>query len=149
MSEVKSKSQVTFADIRNIIEQRLQVITNQEEELKVKREMINDRLANDPEIEQLESQIKDLRKQLKSRKEYLMESDGLLELVEESNALKEDKRSLGIALSAELLQYHTTAKTLEFKDHSGKLYRINFKGSLKETDQPSLFTETELESASE
>jgi len=107
------------------IEKRLALLEKAEKEYKVKKEMLQDALNNDPDLDSLEEKAKDAKKRALAAKEALQNEPENRKLVEELKETAIEIRDTKKLLANELLAYFMTNKSLEYTDSKGQVRRIS------------------------
>ncbi len=106
------------------IEKRLALLEKAEQEYKTKKEMLDDGIRGDGELEELDEKAKDAKKRYNLAKEALMNEPGNRKLVEEMKELAMDIKETKKLLADELVAYFMKNNTLEYVDSKGDKRRI-------------------------
>mgnify|MGYP001336703925 CR=1 FL=1 len=107
------------------IEKRLSLLEKAEQEYKTKKEMLDDGIKGDGELDELEEKSKDAKKRFNLAKEALMNEPGNRKLVEDMKELAADIKETKKLLADELLAYFMKNNTLEYTDSKGDKRRIS------------------------
>jgi hypothetical protein len=106
------------------IEKRLSLLEKAESEYKTKKEMLDDSLRHDGELENLEEKVKDAKKRFLAAKEALMNEPEQRKLSEQLKELAGEIKETKKLLADELVAYFMKNNTLEYVDAKGDKRRI-------------------------
>lgn len=106
------------------IEKRLSLLEKAEQEYKTKKEMLDDSLRHDGELESLEEKVKDAKKRFLAAKEALMNEPEQRKLSEQLKELAGEIKETRKLLADELVAYFMKNNTLEYVDGKGDKRRI-------------------------
>lgn len=106
------------------IEKRLSLLEKAEHEYKTKKEMLDDSLRHDGELENLEEKVKDAKKRFLAAKEALMNEPEQRKLSEQLKELAGEIKETKKLLADELVAYFMKNNTLEYVDGKGDRRRI-------------------------
>ncbi len=106
------------------IEKRLSLLAKAEQEYKTKKEMLDDSIRGDGELETLEEKVKDAKKRFLAAKEALMNEPEQRKLSEQLKELAGEIKETKKLLADELIAYFMKNNTLEYVDGNGEKRRI-------------------------
>ena len=106
------------------IEKRIKLLEEAEQEYKTKKEMLDDGLRQDGELEELEEKVKNAKRIFQSAKEALLNEPAQRRLVEQMKELSQDIKDTKKLLADELLAYFMQNQSLEYIDSAGAKRRI-------------------------
>lgn len=106
------------------IEKRLSLLEKSEQEYKTKKEMLDDSMRNDGELENLEEKVKDAKKRFLAAKEALMNEPEQRKLAEQLKELAGEIKETKKLLADELIAYFMKNNSLEYVDGKGDKRRI-------------------------
>ncbi|CAN5147122.1 hypothetical protein BH11PAT4_BH11PAT4_7080 [soil metagenome] len=106
------------------IEKRLSLLEKAEQEYKTKKEMLDDSMRGDGELENLEEKVKDAKKRFLAAKEALMNEPEQRKLSEQLKELAGEIKDTKKLLADELIAYFMANNTLEYIDSMGGKRRI-------------------------
>lgn len=106
------------------IEKRIALLEKAEQDYKVKKEMLDDGLRGDNELEELEEKVKDAKRLFQAAKEALMNEPQQRKLAEELKELAGDIKETKKLLADELVAYFMQNQSLEYVDAKGDKRRI-------------------------
>ncbi len=107
------------------IEKRLELLENAEMEYKTHKEMLNDALANDSELIQLEDKMKDGKRRYQAQKEAVMNEPENRKIQEKMKDVAQEIKDTKKLLADELLGYFMQNNSLEYIDGKGNKRRIS------------------------
>ena len=120
------------------IEKRLQILQDSEKEYKTQKEMLNDALAQDQELENLDEKMKDAKRRHSAHKEALLNEPEMRKLQEKMKEVAMEIKETRKMLADELVAYFMKNNTLEYIDGAGMKRRISvsakFVSAKKEED---------------
>lgn len=112
------------------IEKRLELLAKAQHEYKTKKEMIDDALAQDGELDALQDKVKEARRIFQAAREALMNEPEQRKLAEHLKELAGEIKDIKKLLGDELIAYFMSSKSLEYTDSQGKLHRISVSAKL-------------------
>ena len=125
-------------DIRTIINRRIEKLEAEQTELKLKKEILDDVLANDTQLTNIKEDLVALNRSYKLEKEIILNEPENRKLLDDIKDIKTEIKDLKALLTGELLSYYHETGSLEIDDGED-LIRISFTGRTQKTDQPELF----------
>lgn len=129
----------TVEELKGQIQRRYATLQETKAEQKARREQIFDGLDNDSEYRELKEKAAEASKRANAHKQALLNEPEYRKLTEDMKDTAKELKDCEALLSGELLGYNKETDSFEFEDGGGQLHRIQFKGRLVKTDQPSLF----------
>ena len=107
------------------IEKRLEMLKKSEDEYKTQKEMLNDALAQDQELDNLEEKMKDAKRRSAAHKEALLNEPDLRKLQEKMKETAMEIKETKKLLADELVAYFMKNNSLEYIDSMGMKRRIS------------------------
>ena len=107
------------------IEKRLEMLKKSEDEYKTQKEMLNDALAQDQELDNLEEKMKDAKRRSAAHKEALLNEPDLRKLQEKMKETAMEIKETKKLLADELIAYFMKNNSLEYIDSMGMKRRIS------------------------
>lgn len=121
-----------------MLTKRLEILENELKESKTQKEMLNDALANDGELLELEEKVKDARRRYNAQKEALLNEPENRKVLEKYQDVTQSIKELRKLLSDELIGFVMQNNTLEVEDVRGNKYHVTISAKIKSTNQLSL-----------
>lgn len=106
------------------IEKRIALLETAQNEYRTKKEMLDDSLAQDPELIELDDKAKDARRRYQAAKEALMNEPAQRKLADELKDIAQEIKDTKKLLGDELVAYFMKNNTLEYTDSKGQKRRI-------------------------
>lgn len=128
-----------MADFKTIVTMRLEKLESEQREAKTHKEMLDDQLASDKELLDLEEKMLDAKKRYLALKQALLNEPEARAIVAKLKDIKQEIKDLKAILTGELLGYYKENDNLIFEGSDGKNRQITFSSKVKETDQQTLF----------
>ena len=107
------------------IEKRLEMLEQSEQEYKTHKEMLNDALANDSELVELEEKMKDAKRRHLLQKETVLNEPENRKIQEKMKDVAQEIKDTKKLLADELIAYFMKNNSLEYIDGKGNKRRIS------------------------
>lgn len=116
-----------LTSIRNIIQRYAGQLDGLKDEMKEHKQSLRNMFDNDNELQELEDQAKNVKTDLKQKKQRIKESPEAVQLQMKVKELNEEKKEVQEALNNYLLQYYQLTGSKVIEDDSGaeREIRIN------------------------
>jgi 6-pyruvoyl-tetrahydropterin synthase len=113
-----------------VINKRLQIIKELAEELNVLKEQFDDALLNDPQYQEVQERVDELKTKAKEEtaqvKEKILAKDSVKAIQEDIKERKEEIRNHKEILSQELVEYYKETGSNEIEDLEGNVKKMKF-----------------------
>ena len=127
-------------DLRQSILKRLEMLQEEQQQLRTKNGILHDALLNDEELIALEDKLKAAKRAYSLQKQTILNEPEYRKVIDDLKDVKLEIKDLKALLTSELLGYFKENDSLELADDAGEIYRISFKGKVNASDQPGMFT---------
>jgi hypothetical protein len=106
------------------IEKRLEMLEKAEQEYKTQKEMLNDALANDSELVELDEKLKEAKRRHLAQKEAVLNEPEYRKIQEKMKDTAIEIKDTKKLLADELVAYFMESKSFEYIDGKGHKRRI-------------------------
>jgi small-conductance mechanosensitive channel len=110
----------------NIIQKRLQIIEDVNDELKMIKEQYNQLLEDNAQYQEVLEQERQLKAEYKEKKAHLTSSQMYQNYEEQMKEKRRDIKELKEVLAQEVADYYATNGKLEIEDNNGDTKKIRF-----------------------
>ena len=118
------------------VTKRLQSLESDQKEAKIQKEMLDDLLADDTDLQAAKEKLEAAQKNFKMTKEMVLNEPAAAKIVEKMKDIAEDIKLTKQMLSGELLSYYVETGSDVIEMDSETSYKIKFNGNVsrKATD---------------
>ncbi|HXK52669.1 hypothetical protein H6802_00560 [Candidatus Nomurabacteria bacterium] len=109
-----------------VIKRRLKIIDDLTTELRELKSQIDDSLENNPDLQELEEQMTQVREAVKEKKQKALETESHKRLQEEIRQKRQEITENKETLSQELADYYAQSGLMEIEDHEGNIKKMKF-----------------------
>ena len=120
-----------FNSTLEIVRRRLKLIETAKAELKKVKEMYDDFFANEPVYQKVDQEVKEAVKKRKDVKVKLAKQPAVTQMLSQVKQLKEQIKDNQDSLSVELMEYYKTAGVTEIEDEQGNVQEFEIIIKLK------------------
>jgi hypothetical protein len=118
----------TADDLQHVVgmaQQHMATVERKKEEIKAKKELIDNSLQNDQEYSELDDQARELRNKMKAAKARVMQENNLIGVAEDIKEMKADLKDEQLTLFGYLDQYRLTTGENTIEDINGEVVKIH------------------------
>ena len=130
-AEASDQLAETLGHLQNVIERNADLLTQLQNDLKLKRESLRNVFDNDTQLAEVTEQQKEASQQVKERKSKLQTSPEVTQLKTQIGELNEQKKEIEEALSNHLLNYYQMTNSTSFDTSDGDQWEFNIKAKVK------------------
>lgn len=133
LSEVEKSDQFaeTLQSLEKLIERHANQLEEIKDELRKRRQMLRDYLANDEELEAAKTEAKELKQKAKARKAKVEEEPQAKETGLKIKELKKRRKELKESLSNHLVNHHRLTNSNSFDTSDGTQWEYAIKARVK------------------
>ena len=121
----------TLHSLESVIESKANALMNLKNKMKQKREMINNVLENDSQLQEVSEQKAQVAQQVKELRNNLNESVQMRQLRDDLREFKDEQTDLEESLSNHLVNYHQLTNSTSFDTSDGDQWEFQIRARVK------------------
>jgi phosphoglycerate-specific signal transduction histidine kinase len=110
----------------NMINKRLEILANLQEELTKIKALYQETLENDPKYQEIQEQSKKFREETKEKRAKIKDSETMQKIDEQIKLLRDDIKQNREVLAQELADFYKDNGTMVITDNEGRKRRFVF-----------------------